>query len=907
MFHLRRARCVLWLSFCSPILISSSDCLPQSHTPFASISGTVSDPSGARIPHAEVRIQSDHLVHELDTDGEGHFSLSLPLGVYQLSVVAKGFVACSKPLSLTSAAIPVHLELPLTIEVRSEEIAVPVDDAADTSGSANASALVFQGAQLDTFSDDDATFQKEIAALAGSAGQSAQFIVNGFTGGHFPPKQTIREVRINNNPYSAAYDRRGAGRAEILTQAGGDSLHGFMQLSGNGSPLNASNPYTGTEPPSSAYDLVGNLNGPIGKKTTYFTAIEQNWQNFNSIVNAYTLGANPQPISEAPASPIRTFGGETRLDHEFTKNHTLTAHYEFDGVALTNGGLTGLVLPEAAYNSGTTTQTLQLSDSQVLSPTSTEESRFQYIRTRLQQNTRNGAPTIVISGLTTGGGSPTQALNDNQDAFEFQQNYANLQGSHFLHFGARYRLLRDANLSTANYNGQFTFPSLAAYVAKTPTQFTLTTGQASASILTGDLGAYAEDEWHIRKNFTLDLGLRFESQSAIPDKVNPAPRFGFAWAIQRKGKPVLTVRGGGGIFYDRFAATDLLTSVRQNGVTQQTYIVANPTSYPNVPLVSSLTATLPTTYSVNPNLRTEIATIGGASLERTLGKRGRVSVVYYYIGGSHQWLSQNINAPQPGTGVRPLGTSQNVYQFTSNGNEKVNILSSTLNLQLSKRVSFFSFGTLTFNRANTAGSTSFASNSYNLAQDYGRAAVVQNQLFAGGTVKLPLHIDTDFYLNAQSGVPFNITTGTDLNGDGIYNDRPAYATHPTANSVLYSTRYGTLDANPQPGEAVIPINAGDSPGFYFLQLTARRRFAVGPRAAAPPAKPGDKTPPGRGTRPWEIGFRAEAANLLNHNNPAPPIGVLSSPDFSKSITLANPFGANPATNRTVTLRMSFVF
>jgi hypothetical protein len=914
MFYLGRACCAVLLTFACLLTLSSRDCHGQSYLVLAALEGearnrevvddllrgSVLDPSGARIPHAIVTIRSagqDAKTFEVMADSEGYFSVRLGLGDYIFSAAAPGFSSATTTVSFSASTRQVTLSL--AIAPLSEQVAVPIDASQSTAAGDNASAIVFAGADLNILSGDDATFQKEIAALAGVSGQSAEFFVNGFAG-RMPPRQTIREIRINSNPYSAAFDRIGLGRAEIFTRPGGDELHGMLQVSGNASAMNGQNPYTGAEPPSSAVDYIGNLNGPLSTKTSFFLAGEDNSQDFNSLVNVYTLGAAPRPISQAVASPLHHLNWDARIDRQFTANNTATGRYQFDQTSAIEGGLTGQVLPEASYNNGTTTQTLQLLDSETVSTTLQIESRLQYVRTRLTQNAVSAAPAILIEGVTTGGGNSQQSLRDNQDAFEFNESLAVDRGPHLLHFGARYRLNRDANLSTSNYNGAYIYPTLAAYQQSTPTQFSYTAGKPNASIFAGDLAAFAEDEWRLAKHFTLDLGLRLESQSAIPDHIDPAPRVGFAWALFARKKQLFRVRGGAGFFYDRFALSNLLTTVRQNGISQQTFILNSNTS-------GLTTAVPPTTYMLASGFKTEVAFIGGLGVDRTLGRRGRLAVVYYYIGGAHQWLSQNINAPQPGTANRPFNTQQNIYQFTSNGNEKVHTLRGSFTLQAARWLSLWGEGTVQNNRANTAGATSFPSNEYDLRQDYGRAAAASKVLFTGASAALPWKIGADLFIDAQSGLPFDITTGTDLNGDGIYNDRPAFATNPTTNSVLYKTRFGTFDANPQAREAIIPKNFGNSPNFYFVQLTARRSFPVGPRAASPLIPPGLKGPSPLPERKWAIGFAAEAANLLNTNNASSPVGVLDSPYFGKSISLNNPFGANPAANRTVTLRMSFAF
>ena len=451
-------------------------------------------------------------------------------------------------------------------------------------------------------------------------------------------------------------------------------------------------------------------------------------------------------------------------------------------------------------------------------------------------------------------------------------------------------------------------------------------------MLTGDIGVYAEDEWKARPNLTLNYGFRFESQSAVPDHVDPAPRAGFAWAAGKKPKKqaLFVLRGGGGIFYDRFQSTNILTAIRQqSGTTQPSYYIQNPQFYTTNPAVfttpsflATLSSTPPTLYNIDPHLRTAYDIVGGISIDRNIGKIGSASVTYIFVRGDHQYLSRNINAPLPGTynpadpssGVRPLGGTQNIYQFSSDGTAKNHILFANVNVQPSRRISMFAFGFYAPYQKNDATSaTSFPTNQYDPSVDFGRVSTPRAQLFTGATLQLPFGFSGGPFFSLQSHTPFNITTGTDLNGDTIYNDRPAFATNPTASSVIYKTRFGTFDANPQPGETIIPINYGDGPGYVILTANLRKEFKFGPRPAAPAQPPGAAAPNGPAPKPdwpYTLSFAIEANNVLNHNNPGAPVGVLSSPYFGQSISLNSPLslgGMSTSANRTITLRSKFSF
>ncbi len=895
--------------------------------------GTVSDPSGAKIEHAAVHVEGSNLQRDLRTDSTGQFGLLLPPGTYQVAISAPGFRIYHVTIRITGGSAPASINAMLRIAALPEHVTVPLDDNS-TDAADNKSALVFKTGQLEEFSDDDSAFQKEIEALAGGGGlRSPAVYVNGFSNGRFPPKSTISEIRINQNPYSAEYGSLGYGRVEIDTKPGTAQLHGQLNSSGTDNVFNSQNPYTTAEPPYYAVDLDGDLSGSFSKKTSFFlSGLYNNLEN-NAIVDAIdpTLLT---PLSEAVRAPQITQTYSGRLDRQMTGNNSLMARYEFNQVVLDNSGVGLLVLPSEGVNTTTTTNTLQLTDTQIIGASMISEAHFEYARTHVAQIPSSTEAAIVAQGIFNGGGAPAQTLIDNQDHYEFQEFLTIQHGRHYWRLGGRYRLLHRANENRSGYNGQFMFPDLATYQlalqGQTPAQifastgatiqYNVTTGEANASLITGDLGVFAEDEWKVRKNFTIDYGFRFESQSAVPDHADPAPRVGLAWGVGQKGnRPALFVlRSGAGFFYDRFDSANILTAIRlQSGTLQTSYYVENPNFYQQylntAPPVSLLGPTQPVLYNINPHLRNEYCLCAGASAERSFGKHGSLSVDYIYIRGVHQWLSRNINAPLPGTynpanpssGVRPLGGTQNIYQFDSEGVQNANVLFVNEQFRFNKRINGYLAYSFRPDKQDITNATTFPSNSYDLMQDYGRAAQPTQSMYTSVNFQLPLGIGGSLYASTSGGTPFNITTGTDLNGDTIYNDRPAFATNPTANSILYKTRFGYFDANPQPGEKTIPINYGNSPNFFFMWARLQRNFKVGPR---PSPAPGAKGAAAKPDRPYSLTFVAEADNILNHRNQGTPVGVLGSPYFGQSISLNAPFSSgDTAANRIVTLQCNFSF
>jgi hypothetical protein len=894
----------------------------QSAGPNAVLSGAVDDPSGARIPRAPVHIQGEGIDSDTSTNGVGTFSVDLAGGSYTITVRSPGFRELTREISLQPGEHRT-LNLKLAIDAAAEELSVdPWAGSAD-----RPSAVTFSGDQLQMLSDDPQTLRQELIAMAGGGSGIAtpQFYVDGFSNGQLPPKAAIRSIHINNNPYSTEYDRPGFGRVEIETQAGGNQLHGMVDVGGTDNAFNSENPLLGAfvypPPPQSAYYQLlfrGNVNGPIGKKTSYFLAGNTSDLQNNAVVNAVNPLATGSTVSAAVPNPLLDNDYSLRLDHQFSAKNQMNGRYEIHRLSQTNAGVGLLVLQSEGYTNGSTTQTLQLDDNEIVSQRVVNDVKFQYIRTRARQEPNSTAPTQIVEGAFSAGGSPTQTVRDNQDQYEFQENISFDHGSHFMRGGMRYRVFRDSNDSRAGFNGEYIFPTVAAYNAHTPTQFSLNAGSSSAELSTGDLGVYTEDEWKVRRNVTLDFGLRYESQYAIPDHSDPAPRLGFVWAIlPKKAKmPLLTLRGGTGLFYQRLSASDLLPAVRQNGTNQLAYYVQNPTFYPLAPPASSLSASEPTIYRVEPHFTTSRALVTSLTTQRAIGRIGSITANFLEADGRHQYLLTNANAPLPGTynpanpssGVRPLGGTQNIYQFTSEGTGHERMFFSNLNLMPTRRLSLFAFYVAQRNHSDAQGPSSFASNSYDIRQDFGRDdSEIGQQLFMGGNFVLPYGLAVQPFISLRTGRPFNITLGTDANGDTIYNDRPAFATDLSRASVV-RTAYGNFDTDPLPTQTIIPYNYGVGPGLFWTDLQVTEAIHVGPRPAmktraqAAPGKPA-----ARPERPWTINFSAEVQNLFNHDNPAPPVGVLSSPLFGRSLSIATDFSPLTAANRTVLLHSSFNF
>jgi hypothetical protein len=673
-----------------------------------------------------------------------------------------------------------------------------------------------------------------------------------------------------------------------------------------------------------------------------------------------------------------------RIDWALTKNNTLTVRYQYYRDTQTNTGVGVLILPSQGYYSQTTEDTVQVSDTQVFGSKIVNETRFQYNRDNEFWNPNDTNPAVNVLGYFTGGGSAQGKQNDLQNNYEVQNYTSLISGNHTLKFGARVRATREADYTTSGFNGTFTFSSLnnpthtqsnCTSISQNPpcpislqyaeqqlaggggipyaTQLTFTQGTPTAQVTYYDVEPYIQDDWRVKPNLTLSSGLRFESQNAIPDHGDWAPRFGFAWGVGgRNAAPKVVIRGGYGIFYDRFQTTQLLKTELLDGVTQQQFIIDNPTCFPgeDKPLASfsncgPLNSSVPNVYQISPRLRAPYTLQGAIGVERQLSKSATLSVIYMNSRGFDQFALINADAPYPGTPCAPNCPpiqGGNVYRYVSEANFKQNQLMANTNVRIGSKVQLFGYYSLSYANSDASGVSSFASNSHNISQDYGRASFdIRHRFFLGGSIALPYLFRLSPFMVVSSGSPFNITSPIDVNGDQIYNDRPGLVstatcpngTPPTGpQNNIYCTTLGIFDV--LGGGKLLPINYGNGPAHFVMNLRFTKTFGFGPKAKSSSGAPGQGRGPdgggghggggGRGgpifgggpmmmssntDRRYNLTLGVIARNAFNNYNLANPNGVVGSRLFgeSNSPQLGGPFSPGTAANRKIELQATFSF
>src|SRR5262245_25815682 len=949
-----------------------------------SLRGQVVDPSGAAVVGANVLVlpaQGATITTTTNRDGS-YEAKTLPPGKYTVQVFATAFASFeAKDVAITAgntAILNVHLE----IEEQKEKVEVSESAATlDTSGASNANSITLTGKDLEALSDDPDEMQDELTALAGpSAGPNGgQIYIDGFTAGQLPPKSSIREIRINQNPFSAEYDQLGYGRIEILTKPGTDKFHGQFMIHGNSDAFNAKDPFLGAAEQPSYHSILynGNIGGPLSKKASFFFNIDHRDQAEISVINTPALDANFNPIqyTQGIESPRTRTNLTPRLDYQLTPSNTLTVRYQYYRDNEKNEGVGQAALASQGYNSLDTEHTVQISDTQILGEHTTNETRFQYVRSNSTQTVLDATPSINVSGAFTGGGNSLGNLLQTTGAYEIQNYTSIVKGNHFIKFGVRARIDRDSFDKTLGFNGSFTFDSLTAYqiteqdlalglppdqirtdcrgtdpstnapICGGAVQFAQTIGNSFLQNNYADLGIYLQDEWKIRPNLTASYGLRYEWQNQLANDGGLAPRLGLAWGIgkNKQGTPKAVLRAGFGIFYNRLKQQYIEQALLLNGITQQSFIVKDPDFFPNLPTPAELAAAAqssPTAYQIAPDWKTPYIIQSGLTLEKALGRNANVALTYLNSRGVHALMTRNINAPLPPSfdpNDRPLGGDNNIYQYDTSGDFKQNQFIVNGNVRMGSKLSLFGYYTLSYASSNTSGVTSFPSDQYDLALDYGRTAFdIRNRFFLGGTISLPYAFRLSPFMVANSGVPFNVALGQDANNDSVFTDRPTYTQFQAAlaNAVALGTiRPGvSFDCQPPAGQTVIPIYCGQGPARFALNLRLSKTFGFGSKkgqansaAGGPqggtfgrgPGGPGG----GRGNRGGGPGFgggessgqrysltlAVYARNIFNNVNVGSPIGIISSPIFGQAISQAVGPGSGLYAARKIELQATFSF
>src|SRR3989441_12773334 len=452
---------LIFFLFCSSALFAQT----------ATLRGIVTDESGAIVPGAKVTLTSN--------GGATNTAVAADNGSYSFTGITPGdYVAQASAPDLAVAPLKVMIRpgaqiLNLQLKVASVTQQVTVEDRAVTvtpEPSNNASATVLAGDDLQALSDNPDDLIAELIAIAGpGAGPGgASVFIDGFSSGQLSSKESIREIRINQNPFSAEYDRVGTGRVEILTRPGTNQFHGSGFFNFGNDFWNSRNPYAQQKAPFLLREYGGNLSGPMSKRASVFFDFRRGAPDNGAIIKGTTLHPLTfgiiDPFTYVFRIPQRRFGINPRMDYQLSPNNTLTVRYGFMHVDIPSAGVGGFNLISRGARTTTTAHTVQATETAVFAENMVNELRFQFFRSSNQITPNTVGPAIQVLGAFNGGASPAGHSFDTQNNHEFQDYLSVVHGRHSWRFGVRLRGQADDNISPQNFNGTFTFSGGAAPV-----------------------------------------------------------------------------------------------------------------------------------------------------------------------------------------------------------------------------------------------------------------------------------------------------------------------------------------------------------------------------------------------------------------------------------------------------------
>ena len=889
------------------LLLSGAAFAEQPCTRGMHIEGVITDPTGAVI--AGARVQAGAGATGV-TDATGHYAFAcVPATSTTITADADGFAPATTQIHVRAGG-SAHVNLQLA--VRSVETNVQVSaNANGADDGRTAGTRVLGTAELQRLSDDPGEFLRELQALAAGAGGpagSALVTVDGFQNSSaLPPKSSIASIRVNPDLFSSEYQNPpwlGA-RIEIETKPGAEPWHGALFFADSASSFNATDPLSEAATPASRQRYGFELGGPIvQKKSALFFALEKRDINEFNVVDAVTLnsGGLPAALQQPVAAPQRLWIGSARADWQINANDLATVSFSSNVNNLGNQGVGGLVLAEAGYNSLTSEYDLRLLNTQTFGASLLHETRIGYSWKRTAQTPLSTEPSLQVAGYFTGGGSTSGDLDNRERDLEADDDAVLTRGRHTLKFGLQSLgfFLHDYDPDT--FNGAFVFgggsaPVLDANSNPTgetttitaleqyrravmnlpggkPTTFQMDTGTPLVPLTQWRLALYAQDSAKLNDHFTLNSGFRYQFQTAPRSFANFSPRIGVNWSLDKKSTWIVHLRAG-----EFSSAVDPVYSMqvdRLNGIRQQEETTYAPGfQNPQTPIAGSIGVN--TLYRFQKTFRQIPSFSTNVGIEHEFTHHWHAEGAFNYTANWDQIRVENINAPMVASSIgvapdpsaallapRPIAANENIFLYEKLAHMRGRFLVLSLEQHDSKRFGASAFYVHMAGVRSDGGfrgeNTSWAANPQSSYSEQGESSRVdwQTSGLGGlmGNVKLPLKAELSSELFLSSGNPYNITTGTDANGDGNFNDRPSYAS--TAGPGVYGTNFGLLTINTVNGN--VPRNIGTMPGTVHLDTELNRSFTL----------------PGSKDNPRTFTFNARSENLLNHTNVSTVNTILSS-------------------------------
>jgi hypothetical protein len=722
--------------------------------------------------------------------------------------------------------------------------------------------------QVDALSDDPNEMARQLQEIAGS---DAVLRVDSFEGARLPSKAQIKSIHITRDAFAAENHSAGGLFIDIITQPGTGPLRGGIRYNLRDGSFSGRSPFTPVKGPERSQNYGSNFSGSLIKERASFNVSFNGNTSFNTpnLYAALPTGTRSELTLRTPRDNFFMFG---TFDYALTKDQTLRIGYNQEESTERNLGVGAFDLPEHAHTNEEHGRTLRIQEAGPLGRRFFTNTRLSFSMNDSNSRSALETPTIRVNDAFTSGGAQV-AGGRHTRTFNLASDLDYVRSVHSVRTGIVLSGGSYRSDDTSNYLGTYTFESLAAYEAGTPRSYTRRIGDPNIRYWNLQAGAYIQDDIRIRKGLTLSPGLRYEAQTHLDDFNAFGPRFGVTWAPFKSGKT--TLRASAGVFYDWLNSGTYEQSLRIDGFRQQELNILNP-SFPDpggVGIIPPINK-----YLLADDLQMAKNSRVSVGVDHAFTPKVRAGVTYAYVKGSGLLRGLNENAPIDG--IRPNPAFGNIIDVVGDAENRRHGVNSFLQVQIAppspnpsrqlwnwKRTNFginYNWARL---RNNTDGAFSVPATG-SLAAEWGPGGDdVHHRLNAFFGTQALRNFNANLNLSMSTAPPYTIRSGTDLNGDLIFNDRPLGVGRYTERGsgrmdlsgfFVYTFMLGHQRIQLPPG---IMINGSPGGDFRVTQMQA------------------DPLPR------FRLGIVVNAQNLTNHTNYTGFQGSMTSPFFHQPTTV----------------------
>jgi outer membrane receptor protein involved in Fe transport len=823
---------------------------------------------------------------------------------------------------------------------------------------------------------------------AGGREDTVNFMINGVNLNDMAQNQitfqpsinTVQEFKVDNSTFSAEYGRNSGAIVNIATRSGTNSFHGeaFEFLRNNA--LDARNFFDATKPPFRRNQFGGAIGGPIYKNKTFFFASYEGLRQrqgltltSNVLTDAQRASVtNPTVLKLLPLIPtatsVDTVGGvaigrfagsgtaPVNLDqwtgdvsHTLGKDDHLHGYYAFQRDFRGEPNLQGNTLPGFGDTRQSRRQIFTLNETHTFGANLVNEARLGFNRIHItftpnfQANPTDfsindglnqtiGLPQISITGFNFNIGGPSGFPQGRADTtIVLSDTLSYLSGKHSLKFGGEWRRFYNNNFTLDT--GTFTFANVNSFIAGNASSFAVTLGDRSSAIAQGALGLYVQDNYKLRQNLTLELGLRYDWNGTPSERFNRfvvfdplsrmliqagtnglnqvyqsngsnvQPRVGFAWDPFKDGKT--SVRAAYAVLTDQ-PATNVVTPLSSNPpLATPLAISAGTITFANAATVAGLSGLAPN--SVDRGFDNAYVQSWNFNVQREITPTMAVSAGYFATKGTHLRTSRNINQPINGGArpfptvstaslIRPGAVLNNITEIEGTGNSSYNAMWLTANKRFSRGFQFNASYTwsksIDYTSLNSQGV--ILQDSYNEQANRGLSDFdARNRFVISGIYELPFKGNQlvegwqlSTILQSQSGNPVTIV----VNNAAFTGNNNTVRPNSTGPIAIVGTPVRWFDTAP----FLVPVgtfgnlgrNVVIGPGFNNTDFSVIKRTKLGENKV--------------------LEFRAEFFDIFNHANFGQPGRVVASATFGQ-ITNTRFATGDSGSSRQIQFAMKFKF